>query len=129
MSIPDNLKYLESHEWVRSNDDGTITIGISEHAQEQLGDVVFVETPEPDRRCDAGEAVAVVESVKAASDIYAPVAGVVVGVNEALAESPELVNSSPYEDGWLYQLQPDDATALEGLLDADGYAGVVAADG
>jgi len=121
MTIPTDLKYMPSHEWVRENDDGTLTIGITEFAQEQLGDVVFVETPEVDLECEAEQAVAVVESVKAASDIYAPVAGKIIETNGALADEPELVNSSPYENGWLYQLQPSDGTDIESLMDAEGY--------
>jgi len=112
---------MPSHEWVRENDDGTLTVGITEFAQEQLGDVVFVETPEVDLECEAEQPVAVVESVKAASDIYAPVAGKIMETNGALADEPELVNSSPYENGWLYQLQPSDATDIENLMDAEGY--------
>jgi len=121
MTIPTDLKYMPSHEWVRENDDGTLTIGITEFAQEQLGDVVFVETPEVDLECEAEQPVAVVESVKAASDIYAPVAGKIKETNGALADEPELVNSSPYENGWLYQLQPSDGTDIENLMDAEGY--------
>jgi len=121
MTIPTDLKYMPSHEWVRENDDGTLTVGITEFAQEQLGDVVFVETPEVDLECEAEQPVAVVESVKAASDIYAPVAGKIIETNGALADEPELVNSSPYENGWLYQLQPSDGTDIENLMDAEGY--------
>jgi len=127
MSSPAELRYSQSHEWVRSNDDGTITVGITEYAQEQLGDVVFVETPVVDRECAAEEAIAVVESVKAASDIYAPLAGTVIDANAALADSPELVNDSPYEEGWLFQMNPDDATAWEGLMDNEAYEAFIAA--
>lgn len=127
MTIPTDLKYMPSHEWVRENDDGTLTVGITEFAQEQLGDVVFVETPEVDLECEAEQAVAVVESVKAASDIYAPVAGKIMETNAALADEPELVNSSPYENGWLYQLQPTDGTAIESLMDAEGYEAHISA--
>jgi len=125
MSLPTDLKYLESHEWVRLNDDGTITVGITEYAQEQLGDVVFVETPEVDLECEAAQAIAVVESVKAASDIYAPVAGQIIEVNPDLGDQPELVNESPYENGWLYKMQPSDGTAVEALLDADAYQAMI----
>jgi len=127
MSSPAELRYSQSHEWVRSNDDGSITVGITEYAQEQLGDVVFVETPVVDRECAAEEAIAVVESVKAASDIYAPLAGTVIDANAALADSPELVNDSPYEEGWLFQMNPDDATAWEGLMDNEAYEAFIAA--
>lgn len=119
-NTPDDLKYAETHEWVRVNDDGTVTVGITDYAQEKLGDVVFVDTPEPGREVDAGEAVAVVESVKAASDIYSPVTGEVTEVNEALADSPELVNQDPYGDGWLFRIKTSDA--LDDLLDSSAYA-------
>ncbi len=125
MSLPSDLRYLESHEWVRMNDDGTVTVGITEFAQEQLGDVVFVETPEVDLQCEAQQAIAVVESVKAASDIYAPIAGTIIEVNADLGDQPELVNSSPYEQGWLYKMQPTDGTEVEALMDADGYQSVI----
>jgi len=101
METPGDLKFAESHEWARLNDDGTVTVGISHHAQEQLGDLVFVEVPEVDATVKAEEGIAVVESVKAASDIYAPLSGSVVAINEALADSPELINDSPFEDGWI----------------------------
>lgn len=125
MTIPADLRYLESHEWVRENDDGTLTVGITEFAQEQLGDVVFVETPEVDLECKAQQPVAVVESVKAASDIYAPVAGKIIDANAALADTPELVNTSPYEDGWLYKIEPSDGTDVESLMDAETYESIV----
>lgn len=127
MSIPNDLRYRESHEWVRVNDDETLTVGITEYAQEQLGDVVFAETPEIDLACDASQAIAVVESVKAASDIYAPVAGVIIDTNAALADTPELINSSPYENGWLYKLKPTELSDVENLLDADAYKAVIEA--
>mgnify|MGYP000536202885 CR=1 FL=1 len=122
MEIPGDLKFAPSHEWVRVEDDGTLTVGISGHAQEQLGDLVFVETPEIDLVCDAEEGIAVVESVKAASDIYAPVAGKVIDTNPELADNPELVNSDPYGAGWLFKLQPDDVTEVDKLMDPDSYA-------
>ncbi len=125
MAIPADLRYLESHEWVRENDDGTLTVGITEFAQEQLGDVVFVETPEIDLECEAQQPIAVVESVKAASDIYSPVAGKIVDTNAALGDTPELVNTSPYEDGWLYKIQPNDGTEYDTLMDAEGYESIV----
>ncbi len=126
MSLPVDLMYTDSHEWVRLNDDGTVTIGITEHAQEQLGDLVFVESPEIDADVSAGDAIGVIESVKAASDIYAPIAGKVLDANSDLGDNPELVNSSPYEDGWLFTMQPEDATDVENLLSADAYEGVMA---
>lgn len=127
MNIPKELKYTESHEWVRQEADGTVTIGITDHAQEQLGDIVFVEAPKAGRKVAKGEAVGVVESVKAASDVYAPLAGTVVAVNDALEQEPGLVNSSPYGDGWLFRIAP--ATAVAGLLDAAAYQQVLAAEG
>jgi glycine cleavage system H protein len=120
------LKYLPSHEWARVEEDGTVTIGISDHAQESLGDVVYVETPEVGATVNAGEEAGVVESVKAASDIFSPVTGEVVAVNEALEDSPETVNESPYDDGWFFKVKPADVSELDGALDADGYAEVVA---
>ena len=121
METPGDLKFAASHEWVRLNDDGTITVGVSNHAQGQLGDLVFVETPEIDHSCDAEEGIAVVESVKAASDIYAPVAGKVIDTNGELADNPELVNSDPYGEGWIFKLQPNDANDIEALMDPDAY--------
>jgi glycine cleavage system H protein len=120
--IPSDLLYRESHEWVRYDDDGTATIGISDHAQAQLGDMVFVELPEPGMSYEQGDACAVVESVKAASDVYAPLTGEVIENNSALEDSPELVNSDPYGDGWLFRMQLSDPSELEGLLDPEAYA-------
>lgn len=120
-NIPADLKYTKSHEWVNNNDNGTITVGITDHAQELLGDLVFVELPEVGKELEAEEACSVVESVKAASDIYAPVAGEVVEVNEALDDQPELINSDPYGEGWLFKLKIADSTSLDGLLSADDY--------
>jgi len=128
VNTPNDLFYTESHEWVRLNDDGTVTVGITDHAQEQLGDLVFVESPEIDKVVSAREAVAVVESVKAASDIYAPVSGTVLDANTDLADEPELVNSSPFENGWLFTVQPDDATDVEELMDHEGYEAFVASE-
>jgi glycine cleavage system H protein len=122
---PDDLKYSKSHEWVRVNDDGTVTLGITDHAQDQLGDLVYVEVPEAGRELDAQEACAVVESVKAASDVYAPLAGTVVEGNEALADTPEAVNNDAYGDGWLLKLKPADASALDGLMSAGEYQAFV----
>ncbi|MBW3567155.1 MAG: glycine cleavage system protein GcvH [Proteobacteria bacterium] len=119
--VPAELRYTKSHEWIRKEDDGTVTIGISDHAQEALGDLVFVEAPEAGRSVDAGEALAVVESVKAASDVYAPIAGEVVGGNDALNDTPELVNSDPYGEGWIMKIKPNSMADVDALLDADGY--------
>lgn len=121
---PDNLKYTRSHEWVQDNDDGTVTVGITDHAQELLGDMVFIEVPENDREVDAGEECAVVESVKAASDVYAPVSGTVIDANEELADAPELVNEDPYGKGWMFKIQLTDTSELDALLDAAAYADV-----
>ena len=122
-NIPADLKYAATHEWARVNDDGTVTVGITDHAQGQLGDLVFVETPQLGRRVAAAEACAVVESVKAASDIYSPVAGEVVEVNETLADTPELINRDPYGEGWIFRLRP--SQSLDELLDADAYSTLV----
>ena len=124
--IPAELHYTENHEWVRANDDGTITVGITDHAQNLLGDVVFVEIPEVDRAVAAAESCAVVESVKAASDVYSPLDGVIVAVNEALADNPELINEDPYGEGWIFQLKTD--AALDGLLDAKAYEAIAVAE-
>jgi glycine cleavage system H protein len=118
---PSELKYSKSHEWVRVNDDGSVTVGITDHAQELLGDLVYVEVPEPGSEVDAEQACAVVESVKAASDVYAPLAGTVVEVNESLADNPEAVNHDAYGDGWIMRLKPADSEALNELMDSDEY--------
>lgn len=115
------LKFADSHEWVRNNGDGTVTIGISEHAQEMLGDVVFVDLPDVDDEIDAGEGFSLVESVKAASDIYAPITGTIVEINEDLEDSPELINEEPYEGGWIVKVKMTDAAELDDLKDADEY--------
>ena len=120
MEFPEELKYTEEHEWVLVEDD-TATIGITDFAQDQLGDVVFVELPDVGTRVEAGKAFGVVESVKAVSDIYAPVSGEVVEINEALPDTPELINTSPYEDGWMIKIQVSDPDQLEELLSADDY--------
>lgn len=125
MEIPGDLKFAASHEWVRVENDGTLTVGLSGHAQQQLGDLVFVETPEVDRQCEAEEGIAVVESVKAASDIYAPVAGKIVDTNPNLADNPELVNSDPYGEGWLFKLAPDDIDDIENMMTPDDYEAFV----
>ena len=121
-NIPSELKYVISHEWVRNEGNGIVTVGITEHAQDLLGDMVFVELPEVDDSISTGDDVAVAESVKAASDIYAPVSGTVVEINEALEDTPELVNSDAFGEGWLFKVKLDDVSELENLLDADGYA-------
>lgn len=119
------LKFTDSHEWVRDNGDGTVTIGISEHAQAMLGDVVFVELPELDSEFDAGDNVSLVESVKAASDIYAPVSGMIVEVNEELSDRPELINEEPYESGWIAKIKMTDVGELDELKDADEYLSLI----
>jgi len=116
------LRFARSHEWARVEDDGTVTVGISDHAQEALGDVVFVELPDEGAELAAGDEAGVVESVKAASDIYAPISGTVVAVNSVLEDAPETVNSDSYHDGWFFRLQPEDPNEVESLLmDADAY--------
>ena len=121
-NTPSDLKYTKSHEWIRENGDGTVTLGITDHAQELLGDLVFVEVPETGTGVEAGSEIAVVESVKAASDVYSPVTGEVVEANESLADAPESDNDSPYENGWICKIRLSDAGELEALLDADSYA-------
>ncbi len=118
---PSELKYVSSHEWVRLEEDGTVTIGVTDHAQEALGDVVFVELPDAGATLAAGDDAGVVESVKAASDIYAPIGGEVIAVNELLEDEPETVNSDPYNDGWFFKLQPADLSELDSLLSAEDY--------
>ncbi|MEY8200248.1 MAG: glycine cleavage system protein GcvH [Colwellia sp.] len=124
-NIPSELKYVSSHEWVRNEGDGTITVGITEHAQDLLGDMVFVELPDVGDEVSTGDDICVAESVKAASDIYAPVTGEVVAVNEDLEDSPELVNSNPYSDGWLFKIKVEEPSELDNLLDADGYKNAI----
>jgi glycine cleavage system H protein len=123
--MPSDLNYAESHEWLRLESDGTAVIGISDHAQDALGDVVYVELPDIGAQLDAGAEVAVVESVKAASDIYSPVTGEILMINEALEDQPDLVNSSPYADGWLFCVRLDNPEELNSMLDADAYQSVV----
>jgi glycine cleavage system H protein len=120
--FPIELKYASSHEWARLEEDGMVTVGISDHAQNALGDVVYIEHPEIGRLLAAQEEAGVVESVKAASDIYAPVGGTVVAVNEALDDAPENVNQDPYGDGWFFAIKPNDLADLDTLLDAEAYA-------
>ena len=124
-NIPAELKYTKSHEWIRVEADGTLTVGVTDHAQEALGDVVFLELPEAGRAVAAGEACAVIESVKAASDIYAPVAGEIVESNQDAADAPESVNADAYA-AWLFKIRPADGAALDALLDAAGYADAIA---
>jgi len=120
-NVPSDLKYISSHEWIRLEDDGTVTIGITDHAQELLGDVVYVELPEVDSEVALEDEIAVVESVKAASDIYAPISGTIIEVNEDLEDAPETVNSSPYDDGWMFKMQPSELSELDGLIDSESY--------
>ncbi len=121
-NVPSELRYTSSHEWVRLEDDGTYTVGISDHAQGLLGDMVFVELPEVEDEVAAGDDVAVAESVKAASDVYAPLSGEIVEINEDLENAPQLVNNDPYGDGWLFRIRPSDLDELDDLLDAEAYA-------
>lgn len=120
-NIPENLKYLESHEWAKIEDDGTVTVGISDHAQELLGDIVFVELPQVGSSIEKQAEVAVVESVKAASDVYSPVSGEIIATNENLENAPETVNSSPYDDGWFFKIKPTNIDEVSDLLDAEAY--------
>lgn len=125
-NVPGDLKYTKSHEWIRVEDDGSLIVGITDHAQGALGDLVYVEAPEVGTELAEGDVFAVVESVKAASDVYSPVAGEVIAGNEALADTPEVVNNDPYGEGWLMKLKPSDPVGLDNLLDAAAYEQVVA---
>ncbi len=127
-NVPTELKYTRSHEWLRRNEDGTVTVGITDHAQEQLGDMVYVEIPEVGQALAANDACAVVESVKAASDVYAPVDGEVVEVNDSLTDNPEAVNQDAFGKGWIMKLKPSDAAQIDTLLDAAGYEAFVASE-
>ena len=127
MNTPDNLKYTEAHEWVRQEADGTVTVGITDHAQDQLGDVVFVQSPETGRSVAKGEECGVIESVKAAADVYAPLSGEIVAANAELADAPEKINQDPYA-AWLFRIKPSDAGELASLLDAAAYAKIAATD-
>ena len=122
--IPGDLKFKTSHEWVRVEQDGTVTVGISDHAQDLLGDIVFVELPDIGTQMNAEDEVAIVESVKAASDVYSPVSGEIIDVNELLLDNPETVNESPYSDGWFYKIQPDDLDEINELLSPEEYSEV-----
>lgn len=124
-NIPAELKYTSTHEWVRHEGEGVVTVGITEHAQDLLGDLVHVDLPDEGDTLATGDDAAVVESVKAASDVYAPVSGEVLEINEELEDSPELINSDAFGDGWLFKLKLDDIEELEGLLDAEGYEGAI----
>jgi glycine cleavage system H protein len=126
MSIPADLKYTESHEWVRTEADGTLTVGITDHAQEALGDIVFFEVQELGKTVNAGDTVAVIESVKAASDIYAPVSGEIIEANPAVSDTPDGVNSAPY-DNWLFKIKPAAGASPDRLIDADAYAKAIGA--
>ena len=120
-NVPEELRYTKSHEWIRVEDDGSITVGITDHAQEQMGDLVYVELPEVGRNVGGSEELVVIESVKAASDVYTPVAGEVTEVNDVLTDAPEMVNSDPYGDGWLFKLAPTDPGDLNDMMDAHEY--------
>ena len=119
--IPVNLKFLDSHEWARLEDDGTVTVGISDHAQELLGDIVFVELPDIGKNIAKKGDISVVESVKAASDVYSPVSGEVTEINEVLNDNPEIINASPYDEGWFFKIKPQDIEELANLLDSEAY--------
>ena len=122
--IPGDLKFKTSHEWVRVEQDGTVTVGISDHAQDLLGDIVFVELPDIGTQMNAEDEVAIVESVKAASDVYSPISGEIIEVNEILLDNPETINESPYSDGWFYKIQPDDLDEINELLSPEEYSEV-----
>lgn len=124
-NVPNELRYTKSHEWVRTEEDGSITVGITDHAQELLGDMVFIELPETEANYTAGDECAVVESVKAASDVYCPITGEVTAVNEALADSPETVNQDAFDTGWLFKMHPKDAGEIEELMDAETYGELI----
>ncbi len=126
--IPTELKYASSHEWARLEEDGTVTVGISDHAQQALGDVVYVEHPEVGQTVSAGAEAGVVESVKAASDIYAPLSGTITEINETLEDAPETVNQDPYGDGWFFKIEPEDPAQLDDLLDSAAYGEICEAD-
>lgn len=128
-NVPADLKYAKSHEWVRTGADGTITVGITDHAQDLLGDLVYIELPEVGASVQAGQECAVVESVKAASDVYSPMSGEITAVNAQLTEHPEVVNSDPYGEGWMFVIKPSDSAEANALLDADAYTGVAESEG
>jgi glycine cleavage system H protein len=128
-NVPNELRYAKSHEWIRDNGDGTVTVGITDHAQEALGDLVYVEVPEVGKQVEGGDACAVVESVKAASDIYSPVGGEMIETNELLGDAPETINEDPYGEGWIFKLRVNDEQELDALLDADAYSSLIEDDG
>ncbi len=128
VDTPKELGYRETHEWVRNEGDGTVTVGITDYAQDSLGDIVYVELPELGDELDLGQEAGVVESVKAASDVFAPLTGTVIAINEALEDTPEIINASPYGDGWFYRLRLADPAELDDLLDAQAYLDVVEED-
>ena len=121
MQIPEALKYAENHEWVRLEDDGMVVVGISDYAQDALGDIVYVDLPEVGRTVDAGEGFAEVESTKSVNDVYSPVAGEITAINEALFDTPELVNQDPYQQGWFVKVDPAEGATLDSLMDAAAY--------
>ena len=127
MANPAELRYTPSHEWLRKESDGSLTVGITEHAQEELGDLVYVELPEVGRALKAGEACCVVESTKAASDVYAPISGTIVAANDSLPDEPQRVNEQPFGDGWLFRIKPDDAAAFDQLMSAADYDSAIGA--
>ena len=127
-NTPDDLKYTKDHEWIRDEGDGTVAVGVTDHAQELLGDLVFVELPDVGANLAAGAECAVVESVKAASDVYSPLNGEVTAVNDALGDTPEIINEDPYGNGWIFKMKVADAAEMDDLLDAAGYTEVVAAE-
>lgn len=120
-NTPADLKYVASHEWLHQEEDGTITIGITEHAQDLLGDIVYIELPEQGATIEAGQEIAVVESVKAASDVYAPISGTIIAINEALVDAPDTINSDPYGEGWFFKIKPANPADYNDLMDADEY--------
>jgi len=120
-NIPDDLHYTKTHEWVKQDADGTVTVGITDHAQNLLGDMVFIELPDAGAAYNTGDDCAVIESVKAASDVYCPISGEITETNEALVDAPEMVNQDPFGDGWLFKLKPNDAGEVEDLLNAEAY--------
>ncbi len=125
-NVPQELRYTKTHEWISLNEDGSVTVGITDHAQHLLGDLVFVELPEVGDTFSEGDDCAVVESVKAASDLYCPLDGEIIAYNEALSDAPELINQDPYAEGWIFKLQPDDSGAYDALMDADAYSELIA---
>ena len=127
-NIPSELRYAKSHEWVRVEEDGSLVVGISDHAQDQLGDVVYVELPDTGQILSVGDEAGVVESVKAASDVYTPVSGEVIEINPLLEDDPEIINTQPYEDGWFYKLKPSDIDELDDLMTSDDYSQFINAE-